>query len=154
MGENAVNKTRVLTFCGLQLWKKRVHTKWGLCFFSQHLPPCLGLFFFPSLNVWTTPGQTSSFLLEPHFFLLMMFRTITGYYSSDDSNTILLIFLKIGQSLVWCMLYFVKQKFPPFLSMSIYKAIASVQVFPTLTKNYLKKKINHIIKVFNLIYVP
>ena len=39
--------------------------------------------------------------------------------------------------------------------MSMYKAIASVQVFPTLTKKLgFFLEINHIVKVFILIYVP
>ena len=39
--------------------------------------------------------------------------------------------------------------------MSMYKASASVQVFPTLTKKLgFFLEINHIVKVFILIYVP
>ena len=53
MGGNALNKNRVLTFCG---------------------PHVLDSVFFPSLNVWTTLGQTSSFLLEPGFWILIKGR--------------------------------------------------------------------------------
>ena len=63
MGGNAVNKNKVLTFCGLQLWKKSMKSE----FFSQHFPP---MSWTPKPKCLTTLGKNSLFLLEPGFWIL------------------------------------------------------------------------------------
>ena len=42
----------------------RKKTESSLFVDSQHFPPCLGLFFFQSWNVWTSLGPTSTCMLE------------------------------------------------------------------------------------------
>ena len=41
-------------------------------------------------------GHFSRIYINVTFFLLMMFQTLTGHYSSDDSNKILLYFFLNG----------------------------------------------------------
>ena len=48
MGGKCCEKNRDAPTSALE--KNRVHEKWGLKFFSQHFPPCLGLCFFSELK--------------------------------------------------------------------------------------------------------
>ena len=69
-GEMFWTKTESSHFVDSSSGKKRVHKKWGLCFFHSISPHVLDSVFFQSLNVWTILEQTSSFLLEPGFWIL------------------------------------------------------------------------------------
>ena len=83
MGWNAVKK---LHFLGgfPDLEKNAVHKKWGLCFFHSISLPCLGHVIFQSTNFWTPLSVTSSYMLEPGFYIWL--PGILWYYNLHQTN--------------------------------------------------------------------
>ena len=83
---------------------------------------------------FSIPNTFQEYIEMSHFFLLfMMFQTLTGNYSSDDSNTIpLYFFYKKWSKSSLVYIIFCQIGFHFFLHVDV-KAIALFQAFSTLT---------------------